>query len=403
MVFPLYLLLTSLLFFLPIVSPLTTMTTKMTTTTMHKMIPFSSSSAAGRVELFFKTPSELQERVRYLRSCGISSFNIVNKDKKDDMHKWIDSIREVYPEANICAHYSLKYNKVPRKGIDEQRELLLQSLLKDCSDANEILIISGSGGKKEWNTVEALKAVQTYTNNNNNTTATATATVHHRTKIAVAYNPYFPSRPDQEEENCRLTEKLATGCVSKIYLQFGTDLECLRKGLEFIQKEKDKNNNNDDVAIAGSLFLPTKKLIAQQKFRPWNGVFLSPEFLNGGPEQASAIVSEMIRLYKRNNVELLWEAPGIRTEKDMDVVRDLLERTAASTSTAGPDDDDDVIGSSAEKQDDNNDDNFADTENAIATTSRPKKVPASKDDVGDIDDVSVSKRPRRTKVINSRA
>ncbi|KAL3911791.1 MAG: hypothetical protein SGILL_007144, partial [Bacillariaceae sp.] len=76
--------------------------------------------------------------------------------------------------------------------------------------------------------------------------------------------------------------------------------------------------------IAGSLFLPTKKLIAQQKFRPWNGVFLSQEFLSG-PEDATAILQEMIKLYSKHGVEVLWEAPGIRTEKDMNLVNDLMQ------------------------------------------------------------------------------
>ena len=107
--------------------------------------------------------------------------------------------------------------------------------------------------------------------------------------------------------------------MSKIYLQFGTDLNCLQEGIEFIKK-----NNKCGAEIAGSLFLPTKKLIAQQKFRPWNGVFLSTQFLKG-PEEASAIVSDIIRVYKSNNVELLWEAPGIRTEKDLMIIRQLLD------------------------------------------------------------------------------
>lgn len=289
-----------------------TVSTAMTTKIRKDMLPSSSPSAAvGRIELFFKSPSELKDRVRFLRSSGVSSLNLVNKDKNDDINTWIDSIRDVYPEAHISAHYSLKYNKVPRKGIEKHTELFIEYIKQ--STADEILLISGSGDKKAWNTVEALKSLSNATNRG--TTAIMDKTFN--SKIAVAYNPYFPSQRDREEENRRLLEKLATGCVSKIYLQFGTDMDCLRKGIEFIQK-----HCKSDVAIAGSLFLPTKKLIAQQKFRPWNGVFLSPLFLNGA-EEATAIVSEMIQVYNANSVEMLWEAPGIRTEKDMKLVREL--------------------------------------------------------------------------------
>ena len=281
-----------------------------------KLRTSSQSRSAGRIELFFKGPAELKERVRFLRSNGITSFNLVNKDKKDTMEKWVNSIREVYPEANISAHYSLKHNKVPRKGIEAHCGLLLKNLKR--SKADEILLVSGGGDKKAWNTVEALKSVQRATN------SALTAKTTSFPKLAVAYNPYFPSREDQEVEDLRLKEKIATGCVSKIYLQFGTDMDCLKRGLDFI-----RNNAGTDVAIAGSLFLPTKKLIAQQKFRPWNGVFLSSNFLNG-PEEATAIILEMMKVYKANNVEMLWEAPGIRTDNDMGIVRELFNDAGLS-------------------------------------------------------------------------
>ena len=115
-----------------------------------------------------------------------------------------------------------------------------------------------------------------------------------------------------------MLQKLSSSTISKVYLQFGTDLNRLKDALEMLSQHPNQP------LLAGSLFLPTKKLIAQQKFRPWNGVFLSPEFLSG-PDHATAIVIEMIKLYQRYNVELLWEAPGIRTETDMALVQDLLQ------------------------------------------------------------------------------
>ena len=287
----------------------------MSTSTRKRALPLSSlSDAGGRIELFFKSETELKERILFLRSSGMSSFNLVNKNKKDTSDVWIDLIRELHPKAHVSAHYSLKHNKVSRKEIEHHKELLIQSF--ESSNADEILLISGSGDKKAWNTVYALRALQKMLDQGQS-----------HPKIAVAYNPYFLSDIDQERENQRLLQKLATGCISKIYLQFGTDIDRLQKGLEFIA-----TNKNHDIKVAGSLFLPTKQLIAQQKFRPWNGVFLSTSFLNG-PEEATAIVSEIIRVYKRNEVELLWEAPGIRTEKDLSILRDLLHAAGVSAST----------------------------------------------------------------------
>ena len=275
----------------------------------NKMPPPLTSQM--RVELFFKNAADLRERVKFLQSYGISKFNLVNKNKADPMEEWVDGIREVYPDANVCAHYSLKYNKIPRKGIEDQEQRFLEMM--STTRANEVLIVSGSGPKTMWNTVQVLKTFQ------NAESLTTTA------QLAVAYNPYFPNPKDQEEEDNRLKEKLASGCVNKIYLQFGSDLQSLKRGLQFCQSTATECSPDNDISIAGSLFLPTAKLIAQQKFRPWNGVFLSPEFLSG-PDDASSILIEMMKIYQNYNVEFLWEAPGIRTEKDMDLLIELVAK-----------------------------------------------------------------------------
>jgi hypothetical protein len=138
-----------------------------------------------------------------------------------------------------------------------------------------------------------------------------------------------------------LKEKLLStnNIVTKVYLQFGTDIIKLRRGLEYIHQltTATTNNNNNNkltietkkkkVTITGSIFLPTAKLIAQQKFRPWNGVYLSEQFLSS-PSIATEIVISIIRLYNEFNVEILWEAPGIRNDKDMIVVQNLMKCVA---------------------------------------------------------------------------
>jgi len=139
----------------------------------------------------------------------------------------------------------------------------------------------------------------------------------------------------QGVENDRLREKLFTAVdgsnttnnnnnyiVGKVYLQFGTDLTRLRRGLEYIHQLTATATNGTaagrktGVGIAGSIFLPTASLIAQQRFRPWNGVYLSDEFLSG-PAAATEIVAGIVRVYNEFRVEILWEAPGIRDKRDM--------------------------------------------------------------------------------------
>jgi deoxyribodipyrimidine photolyase len=266
------------------------------------------------VELFFKDVPDLQRKVEFLGSHGVSSFNLVNKHRHDDMDTWVDAIREVAPDAHVSSHCSIKYNRIiPRKGPEEQKEGFVNVL--SSSKADEILIVSGSGGDKTaWNAVSALQAVS----------EAAARSPSSLPLLAVAYNPYFLDPDDQERENRRLQDKLATGCVGKVYLQFGSDLGRLKTGLEYLDRLNAVNGPKSKAfEIAGSLFLPTKRLIAQQKFRPWNGVFLSQEFLSG-PDHATGILQEMMKLYDRHDVEILWEAPGIRTEKDLDLVNELL-------------------------------------------------------------------------------
>jgi len=264
---------------------------------VDSMAPMPRPVVKHRIELFFKDPKELKERLHFLHSHGFSAYNLVNKNKKDTVEEWVKCIHREIPDAHICAHYSLKYNKVARRGVDEHEAKLQDFVSK--TQAQEILMISGSGKDTAWNTVIALDVCQRFD-----------------TKISVAYNPYFPDLTDQELEDQRLSQKISVGGVTKVYLQFGTNLDRLKSALEELR--------NRNVTVAGSLFLPTKQLIAQQKFRPWNGVFLSPEFLSS-PENAKSIVVEMMKLYLQFNVEMLWEAPGIRTEKDLQVVFDLVE------------------------------------------------------------------------------
>jgi len=209
---------------------------------------------------------------------------------------------------------------------------------------DEVLLISGSGekGKKSLDTIDALERLQKYedsiirTDSNSDNSDDAISTIPN---IAVAFNPFFPNEYDRTVEQDRLLKKLESGQVSKVYLQFGTDVVLLRQGLEWIAKVNREllpninNKKKKDLDICGSIFLPTKKLIAQQKFRPWNGVFLNESFLSG-EAGARSIVLAMIQLYHEHNVELLFEAPGIRTEKDCSVMESLLVEADWSNSNS---------------------------------------------------------------------
>merc|ERR1719506_3643844 len=150
-------------------------------------MPSSPMLQATRIELFFTTVEELQARIRLIQkytttntgsTTQITSFNLVNKAKQDTMAEWITAIRELEEEEedeeeshdndklilgdestktniktkttmSICAHYSLKYNKVPRKGVYEQQQKLYKMLDTEYQAASEILIVSGSIPKQQ--------------------------------------------------------------------------------------------------------------------------------------------------------------------------------------------------------------------------------------------------------------
>lgn len=265
-----------------------------------------------RIELFFTTLQQLRDRIGLLQKHGYHAFNLLDKDKDDSLLDWAATIKEELPSAHVCAHYFLELNRGAgnNEGTDAH-VARLRDFLKQAKrqQVDEVLIVSGSHEEKRsgWNTVVALEQLKVQTK----------LKFLDKVKLAVAFNPYIEDRSVQQKEVERLLQKLDTGIVSKVYLPFGTDLTKLQWALKFLSNKKVPK-------IAGSLFLPTPLLVAaHKKIRPSNGVVLSQEFLKE-PEQASQIVVEMIELYQRYEVEILWESPGVRTEKDVTFVNELM-------------------------------------------------------------------------------
>lgn len=275
------------------------------------LTPASPSAMKNvRIELFFSSTHELRERIGFLRSKGITSFNLVNKARSDDLLQSMKVIEQEFPvegrsEVSMCAHYSVKYNKSRQMdGAFNQLKDFVEGM-DNLSAKNELLIITGSGPKGKFNSLTALQRLQK-------------EAINVSTSMAIAFNPFFPDENQFEEEKKRLQQKLETGLVSKVYLQFGTDLERLRIALQFLTK------NRSEIQICGSIFLPTRKLISQQKFRPWNGVFLSDEFL-ASEQEAKGVVLQMMRLYEQFDCEIIIEAPGVRNDKDWNIVESLMK------------------------------------------------------------------------------
>ena len=265
---------------------------------------------------------DLERRFLLFKSRGICDLVIANTDKKDryTMSGWIESLRRMSNQTatniHICAQYSLKHHPTPRAGLLEKKQDFLRTLEDAYLGADEILLVSGSHGPepRAWRTIDAISALVDQTKL--------------ETKIAVGYNPYHLQPIDQERENARLLGELATGFVSRIYLSFGTDLEKLKTGIDFCKNaartmgsaKEDNSSTHEDrsVSLVGSLFLPTPDRIAKQKTRHWKGVVLGPEFKRDPTgQQACALVIEMVKIYRKHDIQLFWETPGIRNLDDV--------------------------------------------------------------------------------------
>lgn len=68
---------------------------------------------------------------------------------------------------------------------------------------------------------------------------------------------------------------------------------------------------------------PSCRLLAQMRFRPWVGVFLSERYL-GSVDAAEAITREVVGLYAEYGVAVLVES-AVRTEEEMARACDLLQ------------------------------------------------------------------------------
>jgi hypothetical protein len=119
-----------------------------------------------RVEFFFKAQSELSSLVNFMQAYRptvlapsplgalkipsqslFHRFNLANKVKNDSLLPSAKNIIDVMPSANVCIHYSLKYNS--QKSVDQSFAYFEGFLSKaEAIGVSEIMIISGSGDKK---------------------------------------------------------------------------------------------------------------------------------------------------------------------------------------------------------------------------------------------------------------
>ena len=217
---------------------------------------------------------------------------------------------------DVCVHYSLKYQARGRgrgKGIVEEPAAALdrfcRTLSKTQTAAKRVLLVTGSQPRAQ----DAAAVLESM--------GSSPATRKHAppsVAIHVAFNPYHPTADMRASELDRLRRKLRSGLVRGVWLQIGSDVSLLVAGLEALRALMNEGRAAgwgiaDDVELYGGVFLPSKLLIAQQKFRPWKGVYLSPTYLSS-VESARAITVDTLRVFRSYGVVPLVESKLTKPE-----------------------------------------------------------------------------------------
>ena len=144
-------------------------------------------------------------------------------------------------------------------------------------------------------------------------------------KFGVAFNPYFLNDFDTKIEKKGLIDKLNSHFVNSIWLQYGSEINQLANEIKFLNNMKFNSQQFIDkgIKIYGSLFIPSKQLLARFKFRPWRGVHLSNKYLNS-VEEAGQITKQIVSLYQNNSIIPLVESE-LSTEKQFIEAQDFID------------------------------------------------------------------------------
>ena len=267
-----------------------------------------------RFELSFKDISQLENKLNFCKSNNINKINIPCKGiiKKDFLNETIKYIGENYKNLDVIYHYSL-YHQYTNNRENSYLEFL--NFIKKCKSYknNEILLVSGSNKKNNFEVLDVLRDFKNEKNLN--------------IDIGIAYNPYLKNYFNNSGERKRLEEKFSSRLIKSIWLQFGTDIKLLEKEINFLKESilnNSSNNKDKSVKIFGSLLIPSREFISRFKFRPWKGVFISENYLNSF-DNFFAFTHELIEIYLDNNICPVIETEFTSIEK-LNYIRTLFKQ-----------------------------------------------------------------------------
>ena len=250
-----------------------------------------------RFELSFKNITQLENKLNFCKLNNLKNINIPCKGliKKELFNYTINYISKNFHEFNVTYHYSLYHQYSKNK--DKSYQDLLDFIKNSYSNRNyEILLVSGSNKKKNFDSVDALGFLKKEKNL--------------KVKLGTAYNPYLKKYYNISSERDRFKRKFSTGLINSIWFQYGTDIEVLQNEVTYLNNiAKDEKLN-----LFGSLFIPSKQFIARFKFRPWKEVYISEKYLYS-IDNFFDFTSDLVSFYKDNNITPVIESDFSSSEK----------------------------------------------------------------------------------------
>ena len=260
-----------------------------------------------RFELSFKNISQLEYKLNFCKFNKIKNINIPCKGliKKELFNKTIKYISKNFQEFNVTYHYSLYHQ------FSKNKENSYQQFLGFIKNSNlnrnyEILLVSGSSKKKNFDVINVLSNIEKEKNL--------------KVKFGVAYNPYLQKYYNDFSERERFEKKISSGFINSIWFQYGTDINVLKDEISYLKRIiKDKK-----IKLFGSLFIPSKQFVARFKFRPWKEVYISEKCLFA-LDSFFDFTSDLVSFYKNNNITPVIESDFSSSEK-LDAVHSFFRK-----------------------------------------------------------------------------
>ena len=259
-----------------------------------------------RFELSFKNISQLEKKLNFCRLNNIKNINIPCKGliKKELFNSTINYISKNFNEFNVTYHYSL-YHQYSKNKIKSYQDFLDFVKSSQNNRNYEILLVSGSNKKKNFDSIDALANLQREKNL--------------KVKLGIAYNPYLKKYYKIYSERERFERKISSGLINSIWFQYGTDIEVLKNEMTYLKQIAKTEKLN----LFGSLFIPSKQFIARFKYRPWKEIYISEKCLYA-LENFSDFTNDLVSFYKKNNIIPVIESDFSSPEK-LDSVYSFLK------------------------------------------------------------------------------